>query len=423
MSAPAAPLTDSLESRVWDAVERAELVMARAWLDRALGIARGHGLARAAGRPDFTSCEVAATLCIDDLSATELLGQALLLVELPPLVEAIRSGAVRLPHARVLLDELRLLDMHLALQVLCVVLAKVANRTPAQVRGITRRAVLKVDAEAAAKRRREAVGGRRVFVAPDPDGMALFGAHLPAEQAVRAYALVDAHARGYGRDGRTLDQKRADALLDLLRGGSTGGGALSRWQIDIVVPLATALGSSDEPATLTGYGPIDAEHARELLTHAALRQVSVDPVTGQVLRVAERAHPVDSAQDLQRVLREMLASAAPAAPADTADTDQAAAGYVPTAAQRRLVHRRDRTCTFPCCTRPGHLCDLDHRQRWPLGPTAVANLHALSRKHHRAKQAGWTPKPQPDGSTHWTSPTGRTYRRPPAHDPPDVPGP
>jgi hypothetical protein len=81
---------------------------------------------------------------------------------------------------------------------------------------------------------------------------------------------------------------------------------------------------------------------------------------------------------------------------------------------RRFIELRDRTCTFPGCTVPGHWCDVDHREPWPLGPTDRLNCHCLCRRHHRAKQAYFTVTlDQRTGDTLWTTPDGRTYRRPP----------
>jgi hypothetical protein len=241
--------------------------------------------------------------------------------------------------------------------------------------------------------------------------MALFGASLPAAQAMEAYALVDARARGYERDDRTADQRRADALMDLLRGGGSGSRVVAR-HVDVVVPVTVALGLSDEPAELCGYGPIDADHARELLPDAVLRKVCVDAATGEVLAVAEKPVRPSAPAELRRSLLDMVLTPTPY---DDDHTD----GYRPTAAQRRLVERRDRTCTFPSCTARADCCDLDHRRPWPRGATSASNLAATSRKHHRAKQAGWTPGPGPNGSTIWNSPCGRTYTRPNPHEPPE----
>ncbi len=86
--------------------------------------------------------------------------------------------------------------------------------------------------------------------------------------------------------------------------------------------------------------------------------------------------------------------------------------YRPSAALARTIALRDVTCTFPCCSTT--VCDDEHRVPWPRGRTDAANLSRVSRHHHRAKQAGWTPSPKADGSTSWRAPSGRTYRRPPA---------
>jgi hypothetical protein len=81
---------------------------------------------------------------------------------------------------------------------------------------------------------------------------------------------------------------------------------------------------------------------------------------------------------------------------------------------RRFVEHRDRSCTFPGCTVPGHWCDIDHREPWPLGPTDRENCHCVCRRHHRAKQAYFTVTlDKTTGNTLWTTPDGRIYRRPP----------
>lgn len=90
-------------------------------------------------------------------------------------------------------------------------------------------------------------------------------------------------------------------------------------------------------------------------------------------------------------------------------------GYHPSAALDRWIRRRDGRCRFPGCNRPAAHCDLDHRDPFaPNNPTGgrttAANLHALCRHHHRLKhRGGWTIRRNPDGTTTWTSPTGREY--------------
>jgi hypothetical protein len=58
---------------------------------------------------------------------------------------------------------------------------------------------------------------------------------------------------------------------------------------------------------------------------------------------------------------------------------------------------------------PASRCDLDHEDEWPDGPTAEWNLGDKSRRCHGAKHHGWDVTRNADGTTDWTSPTGRTY--------------
>jgi hypothetical protein len=78
------------------------------------------------------------------------------------------------------------------------------------------------------------------------------------------------------------------------------------------------------------------------------------------------------------------------------------------------VLTRDATCRGIGCRIPATICDLDHEVPWPAGPTAITNLHALHQRHHDAKtHTDTTVVTEPDGTTVWTLPTGRTYRVPP----------
>ncbi|TWP36595.1 HNH endonuclease signature motif containing protein, partial [Leekyejoonella antrihumi] len=87
-----------------------------------------------------------------------------------------------------------------------------------------------------------------------------------------------------------------------------------------------------------------------------------------------------------------------------------AATYRPTAAIRRHVLLRDQHCRFPGCERPAKFCDVDHVIPWPQGPTQPANLQCLCRHHHRAKhETRWQVTMTADGTSTWTSPSGREY--------------
>lgn len=70
-------------------------------------------------------------------------------------------------------------------------------------------------------------------------------------------------------DTQTLDQRRADAMCDLLLTGAPSldadaGLAAVRAMVQVTIPVLTLAGLDDDPAVLAGHGPIDAETARAL---------------------------------------------------------------------------------------------------------------------------------------------------------------
>ena len=171
--------------------------------------------------------------------------------------------------------------------------------------------------------------------------------------------------------------------------------------LNLHIPMVTALDLSNAPGVLEGHGPLDAWRLRELLPAAHLREVYVDadsgvPLGGQA--AAERPRPgQDDPVDLARRIRHMTL------------VDRAEPQHDPSARLARDVKTRDQRCSGPGCTLPASRCHLDHEDEFPEGPTAEWNLGDKSPRCHGAKHHGWTADRRPDGSTVWTSPTGRTY--------------
>jgi hypothetical protein len=104
------------------------------------------------------------------------------------------------------------------------------------------------------------------------------------------------------------------------------------------------------------------------------------------------------------------------------NTEHSTDAYAPTDRLREQVVLRDRTCTFPWCTRPARRCDIDHVEpfdhdaaaegRPQPGPTTTSNLGALCRRHHRLKTHGrWRVRAIRSGVFEWTSPHGHRFRR------------
>jgi len=92
----------------------------------------------------------------------------------------------------------------------------------------------------------------------------------------------------------------------------------------------------------------------------------------------------------------------------------------PTAAQRRFVTTRDRSCRHPGCNHKAGWADADHVLPHAAGgATDCANLCCLCRSHHRLKTfaPGWTYALTPDGILTVRAPSGvtRTTRPPGLH--------
>jgi hypothetical protein len=259
------------------------------------------------------------------------------------------------------------------------------RRTAPQLREWLRRREIAADPAAAERRRQEARGERRVIVRPMDDGMSELWALLPSVQARGIQQILDRVARENGsNDDRTMDQRRADALVELV----TGEVDPPPTQLNVVVPADVLCGTSDSPAWLPGVGPMTSYEVRELAginsesaLRTTLRRLVVDPRTGTLVELSEKQ-------------------------------------YRPSAQLDRAVRSRDVTCRFPGCRRAalhstmagGTGTDLDHTVAWPQGPTSADNLAVLCRRHHRLKHSpGWSVSLAPDGTMTWTTPAGRTY--------------
>ncbi|QHC65571.1 DUF222 domain-containing protein [Rathayibacter sp. VKM Ac-2759] len=252
---------------------------------------------------------------------------------------------------------------------------------------------------------------RGVWVSPEIDGMATLGALLPAEVAMGAFHRIDRIARTLREgsadapgDERTLAQLRADALADLLCDGDVAGTTPAgngptasptfvpgvRAEVRLTLAASTASGADDAPADLDGYGLVPADVARELVgVGASFTRILTDPDTGAVASVG-RTH------------------------------------RVPPPRMRLHLQLRDQTCRFPGCTRPASTSEADHTIEWRNGgDTALANLASLCTGHHHVRHGDrWTYVLHPDGTAHWTTPTGRRITtRPPTllARPPDPP--
>jgi len=259
------------------------------------------------------------------------------------------------------------------------VLEAAETRTARQLIYRLKKAVLTVNREAAEERRQERAQSRRVDHYPVEDGGGVLAIHGPIDRTHVADARIDAIARTLkaagGAEGRTMDQIRADVALDLLAGKNFDDVKVHVW---LTLPATTALGVDDKPGYLAGYGDVTAQQALELAGRedATWQRVLTEPATGRVLDVGRRQYKTPAA------LKDHTAANIP-------------------------------TCTGPGCTRPAHLCDMEHAEPFPAGPTNDENIHPSCRTHHRAKTHGdWRVIKTRDEIT-WISPRGFRFTRQP----------
>lgn len=384
---PGAVLVDWLSARPARELSADEALESAAGWEHVIAHAQAQQLAAldrfARLRPDgdgllseFAADEVAPVLVLSRGAAHARVELATALTQrLPATLAALRAGEIDLPRARVIVDYTEALDAAAATAVQDRVLPGASRRTAGQLRATCARAVLAVDPGAAQRRHEEARTRRRVEHYPQPDGMGSLWANLTADEATAAYARLDTLARNGLADGRSLDARRADALVDLLCGRDDGAQAPPvTTTVGVTLTAATLAGLADDPGYLEGHGPIPAAMARDLAAAARRwRGLITDEHTGQLTDVTQ--------------------------------------AYRPRLLLQEFIRARDVTCRFPGCRRPAARCDLDHtKPHGKGGRTCRCNLGPFCRHHHRLKhKADWTVTQPESGAFLFTSPTGRTY--------------
>ncbi|MEV3858556.1 DUF222 domain-containing protein [Streptomyces sp. NPDC050095] len=350
------------------------------------------------GSDGWATEEVACALRLANSTASDRLHQAALLTARHPLtLGLLESGRVSYQQARAMAELCQVLSPAVAGEVEWMLADRLPEQSAGQTRQAVRKAILKADPEGAEERHRTRCRDRETLHYAQDDGMAVFGAYLPAEQAALMEQAVDAHAATYTDTGRTLPQKRADALYDLIANhpcrtasspqDTTMARPETRVLVQVTIPFDTLINWDDGPADLKGYGPIAASQARQLAFAPGTiwRRLLTHPTTGLLIK-----------------------------------TDPTT--YKPTAETARQVMARDGECAFPSCRMPAARCDLDHvipfNHTDPArgGATSPDNLQPLCRRHHRLKteHTGWqVTRNTATGTTTWEAPTGHTYTNTP----------
>jgi hypothetical protein len=355
----------------------AEMLQRARSSDAELEEALGRALLPNETRADFVDDEIAVTLACTKAAAASRCDIAHQAAAHPSVMSAWRSGRIDVRKVQALCDELEGVAPEAAREMAELAATYAESHTAPEVRRWLRRRVLAADPDLADARRTRAHAGRRVTFGALPDGVAELHAVLPALAARQVYDTVNAvAAAAVAGDIRTMDQRRADALVDLVLGRADP----PQVGVQVVVPVASLTGDSKQPAEVAGVGPVTPGEALELIgasdANVAFRRMLTDPDSGQLIDLSERQ-------------------------------------YRPSSALARAVRARDRVCRFPGCSRPAterQGTDLDHTVPWPRGETSATNLAVLCRHHHRLKHSpGWNAVLRADGVMEWTSPTGRVY--------------
>ncbi|HDH03553.1 MAG TPA: HNH endonuclease, partial [Actinobacteria bacterium] len=331
---------------------------------------------------ESAAAEIRVALCLTRRAAdTELAFAVDLKDRLPRVSDALAAGDVDVRRARTIAHGTAHLSEDTARSVVDRIIDQAPGLTTGQLRARVARLCIEADPEEATQRYEDAVEGRRVVCQPSESGTAnLFAFDLAPDRAVAVTRRINALAQSLktAEETRTMDQLRADVFLDLLE-GRTSRGPAGRGIVDIHVDLETLARLADTPGELAGYGPVIADIVRQVTEQqqqdsGEWRFTVTDPATDQLLH---------SGTTRRR----------------------------PSAAQRRYVEARDRTCVFPGCRMPAVDSDLDHRVPWADGgPTTIWNLDPLCRHDHGIKhRAGWTHRPLPNGDHQWTTKLGHTY--------------
>ncbi|MEO6502028.1 MAG: DUF222 domain-containing protein [Jatrophihabitantaceae bacterium] len=298
--------------------------------------------------------------------------------ELPKTLALLARGEISERHAQLITETAWRLDPELVGEFESRVTERAADQTVSQLRQSVSRAEVALDPATAQQRHTRAMAGRRVGFQPAEDGMAELPVLVGAAEGQLIFTRLTAAATLLPADDpRTMDQKRADLLVDAVLTGLPHD-ALPRLQgrrpsIQVVVCADTLLNLDDEPAHLVGYGPITAETARRLAADESgtWRRLLTDPDTGQLL-------------------------------------DISADRYRPSRRLRDFVSARDGVCAFPTCNQPGYRCEYEHIKAYEQGGrTCRCNAALACRRHNRCKaNTGWQYRRNPDGSFTWTDDTG-----------------
>jgi hypothetical protein len=335
--------------------------------------------------PQLVQLELSTALNVGEVYSGSLMSLGFHLTAFPLTGEALEAGRISVHHARVLFDLIASLDPRVAAEVEPTLIDLASRLTLGKFRKRARSVVAAADPEAFTEQAKAAEKQRRVAFYGQDGGQATVAITGPAAQARAIYLALDCLAGpGIAGDDRGVDERRFDAAFSLAADTLGRDDLPQRHRrfvsLGVTLTLDAALGLSETPAELAGYGPIPAYAARDLYANAEWRAFLIDAATAHLLALGAKGHDLS-------------------------------------AAAQDFIQARDGTCSWVTCDMPASRCDTEHAIPWPDGASDPTNCGPVSRRHHNAKTRGhWRMDRHPDGQVDWTSPLGFTYTfHPPPH--------
>ena len=260
----------------------------------------------------------------------------------PRIGASLRGGETTAFAARVIVAETRPVDDDTARRIDRQFAGELTTMTATRASRAARFLGMQADPAAYVDAASTSAEQRRVTTRPAPDTMMWLSALLPVGTGVGGFASLDRDARTAvaAGDSRTLDQLRADLLVQRITGQTDTQPAPI--EIQLTMSAKTLLGDDQTPAVIGGHGAVPAGWALDLLaqtmdagTHVYLRRLLTGPVDGTVMAIDSRRRLFDGTA-------------------------------------RRFLDARDQTCRMPACDAP--IRHHDHITRHTDGgPTSPTN--------------------------------------------------
>lgn len=304
--------------------------------------------------------------------------------DLPETFRLLASGQISEYVACLVVTETRHLDATRRRQVDHQIVATgIVTMGPRSAAASARRCAYQADPEGFTERGRTERKHRRVGLRPAPDTMSVLSGYLPVEQGVACFKSLRERTDAVKAAGdlRSRDQIMADILVERLTGQATAVDVAI--EIELMMPLDSLLDPADPtPADLTGYGPVPAQLAREILTSSNGRK------WWRRLFTKSAGGPIIGGDPFRRRFDGFLA---------------------------KLITLRDQRCRDPYCDAP--IRHHDHiRRHSDGGPTTLTNGRGVCERGNYAREMpGWSVTLLDNGvrgrphTIMITTPTGHSY--------------